>query len=84
MKARSVIGVILIVLGLFALVIGFFPGLVMAGPKPGFGPQQQFAVALGAVALLLGLVLGCRLGKGCAACSSKPEEPKSEEPKPQQ
>ena len=76
----SRLGVVLLVLGIVAILVGVFPGL--AGekePAKGFGAQQKVAVGVGVVLAVIGLVLACKCGKK-ACCAAAPEtvEPAAE------
>ena len=77
-------GVVLVVLGVVAIVVGLFPDLVEKEPQPGFGPQQKIAVAVGGVLFLIGLIfVGVgKKGAGGAACCGKaaPEAPAPQPP----
>lgn len=80
-KGRSVIGIILTVVGVVALVVGFFPGALVAHPKPGFGPIQIVLLIVGVVLAGLGYMLCCCKGSCCcSACGTKPETPQDTPP----
>ena len=69
------LGVVFVVLGIIAAVIAFVPGLVEPNPADGFGKQQWYAIGIGAVLLLLGILM-CAKGGACCCCAA-PEAPKA-------
>jgi len=85
-RKRSVLGIILTVIGVVMLVHGLWPGLVVKAPKPGFGPFQQIAVGAGVVLLLIGGFLCARAGRAGPAAAAPAPGPESasapEEPAP--
>ena len=75
---RSVMGMVLTIIGVVVIVPGVWPGLVVESPKPGFGPHQMIAVAAGLVFLLLGALLCAK----CKKCASGPEDAPAPPPPP--
>ena len=74
-KGRSVIGIILTVLGVVAVVLAFFPKAFVPEPKPGFGPYQIVAIVVGLLLMLLGYrSCCCKSSCGCGTCETKPPQ----------
>jgi hypothetical protein len=78
------LGVVLLVLGLVAIVVGVFPGIAgETAPAEGFGNQQKIAVGVGVLMVVVGLVTACKCGKkacceaGAAQAAQAPAEPES-------
>jgi len=82
-RKRSVLGIILTVIGVVMLVHGLWPGLVVSEPKPGFGPFQQIAVGAGVVLLLVGGFLCAKAGKAEPAAAAPEPESAAPEPEPE-
>ena len=68
-RKRSVLGIILTVVGVVLIVGAATTDLWYEGARPGFGWHQQVAVALGVALLLLGGLFCCRSSK----CAAEPE-----------
>jgi len=78
-------GVVLIVLGVVAIVVGLFPSLVEESPEPDFGPHQKIAVAIGGVVFLLGLIfvgVGKKAAGGAVSSGEAAPQPPPAEDKP--
>ena len=81
MKSRSIVGIILTVVGVVAVVVAFFPKTLVSEPQEGFGPLQTTAVIVGVILMVLGYMLCCsKSACACKTCEPKPEEKPEEMP----
>ncbi len=73
------LAVVFLTLGVIAVIVGLFPGLIglVAKPQPGFGLQQRIAVGIGIVLFAIGALMCGRCGK-CCACAPPESEPDEE------
>ncbi len=81
MKKRSVLGIILAIVGVVLVVVALWPGAIVPSPKPGFGPYQIIALVAGAALVLIGRCMCSRCG--CAGSPTCGRDQKADEQKPQ-
>ena len=77
------LGVVLMVLGVIAVLVGVFPKEIgqVPSPRPGFHAQQTIAVVVGGVVFILGIIF-CATGKKKPAAeeAAPAPEPAAEKP----